>query len=361
MCMPIFQTAAGMLLFDDRPCAAVGAKPLSVEPCDATPCPELFWDVTYSPVGWSSCSSPCYQLSADGSAIASTLGVSSINASVTCKSTLANGTVVRTLAQACTVVGLPRPVPVTTRPCNRFVCPAAVVMWEEGPWSGCVSTTSSAVPSVNCVFAGNMTRTVRCVSAATGAEVDAAACVEGSSSQRQPPSSQSCFVLTQGSVDGRCGCTTASDCGSPNSVCSSGVCACADGWTGVQCDIVSLLATSADAGASGCVVDAAGTCCSGPIDVDTELCCGSSLTRGAIITDSVGQCCPSGVIDACGICNGDGVVVDSMGVCCSTPLPPSGLCCINATIDACGVCKSEECVAVQLDFVDHAVVFSVPT
>jgi hypothetical protein len=65
---------------------------------------------------------------------------------------------------------------------------------------------------------------------------------------------------------------------------------------------------------------------------DTGLCCPEGSQ-----TDGQGACCPSGIVDACGKCDGTGVVTDARGVCCSTPLPPSGLCCVEG-VDSCGVC-----------------------
>ena len=51
-------------------------------------------------------------------------------------------------------------------------------------------------------------------------------------------------------------------------------------------------------------------------------------------------------VDACGVCGGDGVVVDVSGVCCSWPLSPSGVCC-EGMLDSCGVCGgTNDCDAV---------------
>ena len=61
------------------------------------------------------------------------------------------------------------------------------------------------------------------------------------------------------------------------------------------------------------------------------------------LADSTGACCPSGNVDACGVCDGAGVVVDARGECCTSPLPPSGVCC-TAELDSCGVCGGQnEC------------------
>ena len=55
------------------------------------------------------------------------------------------------------------------------------------------------------------------------------------------------------------------------------------------------------------------------------------------MTDKDGRCCPAGGLDACGVCNGTGIITDVYGQCCSIPLTAEGLCC-NQGVDDCGVC-----------------------
>jgi hypothetical protein len=50
-----------------------------------------------------------------------------------------------------------------------------------------------------------------------------------------------------------------------------------------------------------------------------------------------GECCPIGLVDACGICNGTGIITDVYGQCCPIPLTSAGLCCTQG-LDDCGVC-----------------------
>jgi len=42
--------------------------------------------------------------------------------------------------------------------------------------------------------------------------------------------------------------------------------------------------------------------------------------------DGAGQCCPEGTLDACGVCNGTGKVVDVEGTCCATTVDATGVC-----------------------------------
>lgn len=57
--------------------------------------------------------------------------------------------------------------------------------------------------------------------------------------------------------------------------------------------------------------------------------------------DKEGRCCSTGAVDVCGVCGGTAVAIDSLGTCCSLPLPPSGICCAIGTLDSCGVCGGE--------------------
>ena len=57
--------------------------------------------------------------------------------------------------------------------------------------------------------------------------------------------------------------------------------------------------------------------------------------------DKEGRCCSTGAVDVCGVCGGTAVAIDSLGTCCSLPLPPSGICCSIGTLDSCGVCGGE--------------------
>lgn len=57
--------------------------------------------------------------------------------------------------------------------------------------------------------------------------------------------------------------------------------------------------------------------------------------------DGFGRCCPSGAVDACGVCGGSGRFVDSTGVCCATTRDESGVCCESGQLDECFVCDGD--------------------
>lgn len=64
--------------------------------------------------------------------------------------------------------------------------------------------------------------------------------------------------------------------------------------------------------------------------------------QGSSLLDRYGQCCQSGVLDACGVCGGSASVVDVQGVCCASgSLDASGYCCMSGTLDECGVCDGD--------------------
>lgn len=58
--------------------------------------------------------------------------------------------------------------------------------------------------------------------------------------------------------------------------------------------------------------------------------------------DASAQCCNSGKLDACGICDGNAQSVDVQNVCCpSGVLDAGGYCCFSGLIDECGVCDGD--------------------
>jgi hypothetical protein len=78
---------------------------------------------------------------------------------------------------------------------------------------------------------------------------------------------------------GPCPCETSVDCAavgsSGNFICAAGVCECADGWAGVDCDSVVIpVPPSCESG----IVDVNGTCCAAYIDSLTGECwCRASM------------------------------------------------------------------------------------
>jgi hypothetical protein len=97
-----------------------------------------------------------------------------------------------------------------------------------------------------------------------------------------------------------------------NSACADGVCSCLPGFFGARCE-------------EGCptgMADVCACCESGATNWKGECCHAASNVRPVV--DKGGECCAAGRLDACGVCNGDGIAVDAMGHCCSVR-PAAGL------------------------------------
>jgi hypothetical protein len=194
---------------------------------------------------------------------------------------------------------------------------------------------------------GTSTRRVVCVNG-NGDTVEDAMCVSASSSNStgtgtgtgatvsqvgKPVSAQPCDSGIM------CSCATTGRCPYTNMVCGlDGVCRCGEGWLGSDCSTAQLkLSSSSRVSSCSGVVDVNHGCCNNVIDVVDGSCCGLRA-----VLDGRGRCCESGVVDACGVCDGVGVSVDVLGVCCGSVLPPSGVCCASGVIDSCGVCDGTD-------------------
>jgi hypothetical protein len=220
-------------------------------------------------------------------------------------------------------------VPEVTRPCNRFPCPDSITTWATGPWGPCLAVQGTAL---GCSSLGSQARNVTCQSAITGTTLPDAVCLANGGTSGRPPASAGCPLQSP------CACTSRSDCPSGQWECrvDTHQCGCATGWAGQECS-TRLLVPASSQQCLGGVADVAGVCCLGLIDVVTGLCCG-----GDGLVDKSGRCCTSPIgVDACGVCGGSGVAVDALGVCCATPLPASGLCCPSGVLDSCGVCDGD--------------------
>lgn len=317
---------------------ANASVPAATSLCNTAPCPASYWFP--SPL-WSSCSSPCVNPN-DGASLGFTVRdppVCVFDGQPQNDSSQCSGDQVAP-ADSSDVIA-----------CNRFECPsvfASSASWWTSPWSACTSVSGSSCGP------GIRSRSVEC---RTGNQtyVSASHCNDGSPT---PNRTESCDTGVA------YGCSSDTDCFisvGPNSMCEKvrQQCGCDVGWTGAGCDVITLIPSNATVDAAFCsggVVDAAFQCCPGPIDAVTGRCC----TTGEV-SDAMGRCC-RGALDACGVCNGTGVAVDAGtvscyhaeyyqylpfvdccvccadGVCCETPLAPSGLCCGSAGIDSCGVC-----------------------
>lgn len=302
--------------------------PASLQDCvvEAT----LFWSLPAD--RWSACTFPCD----DGTG--ATLGLTTRTAPVcylgsTLMPPFANGS---TLCDITPSVAAMKPV--TQRACNRFPCPSKVYHWKIGAWGSCIADNTSTV-------AGSRLRTVTCVDG-SGSSVSFGLCASST-----PSVSERCVSTVRPSSIPTL-CTPEALGGSPTSCgtnrkCAGGVCVCAPGWLSLDanqttCTIPDLRVSSSLSNCSG-LVDVAHTCCGGPIDSVTGVCCGSDSR----FIDGNGRCCAAGNVDVCGVCGGSGVAVDAKGVCCTTALDTSGLCC-PTSVDDCGTCGGVNACSVSI-------------
>ena len=105
--------------------------------------------------------------------------------------------------------------------------------------------------------------------------------------------------------------------------CRDGQCFCEDGYSGRNCEIAPACNSS--------VVDSNLACCpSGFVDI-TGACCPKKSRL-----DGDGKCC-SQEVDVCGKCGGSALLTDMHGDCCSA-VDANGICCPSGIVDECGVC-----------------------
>jgi hypothetical protein len=72
-----------------------------------------------------------------------------------------------------------------------------------------------------------------------------------------------------------------------------------------------------------------------------DVCCVASGSLAPTV-DRTGACCPSGRLDACGVCDGSAKLVDSSGKCCSSGVTDGAGVCCDGTLDSCGVCNGDD-------------------
>lgn len=232
-----------------------------------------------------------------------------------CNARCGSGTRARTLACVDSSTEPPTPVDGShcseeTRPAIKSVCnsgPCHVSVWQASPWGACDTACG-----------GERSRTVRCLDMTSGAhEVFAGMCTAAGS---QPPNSQQPCA-----DDSSCPFGDRRNACGERGECSNDGCDCDAKYTGTHCEHPVACADKPAA-----VVDASGACCDGVVRRDGTCCEG--------VLDAQGECCASGVLDACGVCDGPAKLVDVRGVCCEAVLDAAGVCCESGNLDACGVC-----------------------
>lgn len=179
---------------DGVACAgATPARPAQWEACNAQACTSTpVWDAQ----PWGDCSPVC--------------GGGTAARTVTCIDAASGATLADTACSAMVK-------PATTRACNSQLCQATGHRWLPGAWGVC---------SGGCGTAAVRTRSVACVSIATGTAVAASNCA----GQRVPAASAPCG-------DGPCNACAALNgtCAAPRGSCVAGACVCTSGFFGSFC------------------------------------------------------------------------------------------------------------------------------
>ena len=217
--------------------------------------------------------------------------------------------------------------------CGTRACPDSP-RWDVSAFGD----DAARVCSANC-GGGVVQRTVRCVVGGDGVSLDATALTEVDDSRCAamvtalgpapasdvPCSTQTCpSRICEANV---CSFSGTCDAASGQCVCDEG-----SGKTGTFCDIHETCGSLND---ELIETDDAGDCCPGVVDTN-GVCCHVQL--GVAVLDGSGKCCASGVVDACGLCDGPSRVVDVIGQCCAGSLDAGGHCCASGVFDQCGSC-----------------------
>lgn len=216
---------------------------------------------------------------------------------------------------------------VTELECNTAPCEA--FRFDISNWTDCSQECGG----------GFQSRRVECVSATTRSVQNDTTCL--AANLTRPNDEQSCNVgrcpelveggggrkLLQERSEGLCQGRTCSGKGT----CNEGVCTCNDGFEGPDCQFDSREVPECPG-----VLEFNGTCCqSGAFSFGGECCGGENATL-----DRNGSCC-QGELDACGECGGSGLFFDVLGQCCETILDGGGICCPSGSLDECGVCDGD--------------------
>jgi hypothetical protein len=275
-------------------------QPDATRPCNMKVCATYIWDTS----AWTKCT-------AKNGSFQSCTGDDGISG----KMTRTKACIDSTSKATATDDKCPSKVLGTQKICNTRRC--TTYSWEIGAFGACSKTCGG----------GAMARTVSCMGS------NSVAATASKCKMKQPLTggrcnSASCDLCAMVRTGGK----TCSGHGTCAPV--TGVCACAGGFTGMQCD--------APPGCSG-MLDKTDKCCLGTLNPDGTCCKSSSWPAVAAIT-AEGGCCRSGKLDVCGVCDGTATAVDAIGTCCSPPgvIGEDSLCCPTGIFDTCGVCEGDD-------------------
>eukprot|EP01138_Halocafeteria_seosinensis_P010163 gb/GECG01010379.1/.p1 GENE.gb/GECG01010379.1/~~gb/GECG01010379.1/.p1 ORF type:complete len:968 (+),score=79.04 gb/GECG01010379.1/:1-2904(+) len=210
--------------------------------------------------------------------------------------------------------------PAMNKACNNRDC--SLVEWSIGKWSDCHGT---------CGY-NNATkyRDVKCLFSNDGDLANATLCagIPHPTTEEHCLPSHCDFCDSLRCVHGNC---TYDEASGP-------LCQCEENWRGEFCDQHEIPCTL-----EGGVLTANGSCCMSSVLDSEGLCCNSSSPEIAPVRDRNGACCPGGqsALDVCDVCDGGAKVVDRYGKCCEGVLSADQTCCPSGILDACGVCDGD--------------------
>ena len=212
--------------------------------------------------------------------------------------------------------------PASTGACHTQPCPSAP-RWVVGEWrdeAACDATCGG----------GAITRSVRCVRGGFGGapetSADESECPTPAPLASVPCGTKKCDFCAPDPDGSPETCSYRGSCDAEAQACD-----CEPTMVGEYCDVARtcgfdrLMATD-------------GTCCAGAVDA-VGLCCPTETSDARL--DGDGVCCFSGVVDACGTCDGLATAVDARGVCCEGSLDAGGFCCASGVFDQCGACDGD--------------------
>ncbi|GAQ88137.1 Subtilisin-related protease with thrombospondin repeats [Klebsormidium nitens] len=273
-------------LVEASACAGQPA-PATSQPCATSACGQYYWAVP----GWSQCNRPC--------------GGGTVTRDLQCVETATGN-----LTDVANCGGAyDESAPPTSKPCNLQPCQA--ITWLASPWGDCpVTANCSSVQTrvVECVDQQGLTR--------DGSFCDAAGLIKPGETQGCRSTASNCDYCKNCSGHGTC--------------INRSFCQCAPGWKGDLCETPTTC-PGIPSGAEG------GTCCLSGVVGARAQCCAAA----AAVVDAAGECCESGHVDACGVCDGASTSVDALGRCCATVRDEKGVCCASGQLDECSICDGD--------------------
>ncbi len=210
------------------------------------------------------------------------------------------------------------PRPATTRECGTQLCDRTAYMYQVSEYTQCSGCGGQRTREVMCVARSNDGSVV----------VDNSMCTGARPAATEP--CPACAYCTPGTCSGHGTCSEATR-----------TCECDSGYSGDRCHV-----SAACAGPR----DSRGTCCgANTILTVGDECCAGNGSGTAPALDKDGQCCASGTLNRCGVCDGPAAAVFSADLTCcvSGVLDAEGVCCASGNVDSFGVCDGGDASGLQ--------------